>query len=235
MQAAGIDLQDESTYGPAVSRVSSRGIGILMDWIENQDDLAVAYHIWGKHLALHQPKAISLPANERFSLLLKALSIRLAGKCLVTTVIQCSDFYMVDEDGSRRDPGGVRDNDNHSTQAGILTPLCTIAYPQVWRREVVRIQTKQRFRSIRAPSTRGNRTISHFYPNTNIPLQLGQKKNIAIKFFSDLFALEYLKNYIGDLTFFTRLPLMMGTSPVGDVQSVGDAEGWFVTPYSSAD
>ncbi|KAI6146965.1 hypothetical protein EDD17DRAFT_84704 [Pisolithus thermaeus] len=56
------------------------------------------------------------------------------------------------------------------------------------------------------------------------PYHTSTKKNIAIKFFSDLFALEYLKNYIGDLTFFTRLPLMMGTSPVGDVQSVGDAE-----------
>ncbi|KAI6102886.1 hypothetical protein F5141DRAFT_1133485 [Pisolithus sp. B1] len=163
-----------------------------------------------KHLALHQPKAISLPANERFSLLLKALSIRLAGKCLVTTVIQCSDFYMVDEDGSRRDPSGVPNNDDHSTQAGILTPLCTIAYPQVWRREVVRIQTKQRFRSIR------------------------QRKDIAMKFFSDLFGLVYLKNYIGDLTFFTRFPLMMETSSAGDVQSVGDAEGWFVALYSSA-
>ncbi|KAI6000058.1 hypothetical protein EDD15DRAFT_2236520 [Pisolithus albus] len=194
MRAAGINLDDASTYGPAVSRVSSRGIGILLDWIENQDDRAVAYHTWGTHLALHQPKAISLPANEHFSLLLKALSIRLAGKYLVTTVVQCSDFYVISRGSNRRDPGGdsTPDNGNHSTEAGIFTPLCTIASPQAWRREVLRTQTKKRLRVIR----------EQFYALVDMhqrrfePSHEFTKKSIAIKFFEDLFALEYLQNYV---------------------------------------
>ncbi|KAI6018946.1 hypothetical protein PISMIDRAFT_436164 [Pisolithus microcarpus 441] len=56
------------------------------------------------------------------------------------------------------------------------------------------------------------------------PSQKSTKKNIAIKFFEDLFALEYLQNYIGYITFFARFPSIMETCPVGDVPSVGAAE-----------
>ncbi|KAI6158982.1 hypothetical protein EDD17DRAFT_1616590, partial [Pisolithus thermaeus] len=61
-----------------------------------------------------------------------------------------------------------------------------------------------------------------------------QKKDVAIKFFSDLFGLEYLKNYVGKITFFTRFSAMMETSPVSNVPSIGAAEGWSVIPCSSA-
>ncbi|KAI6143488.1 hypothetical protein EDD17DRAFT_1659720 [Pisolithus thermaeus] len=50
------------------------------------------------------------------SLLLKDLSTRLAGKHLVTAVIQCSDFYTVDNNGNRRDSGG----DNYVANTRIL-------------------------------------------------------------------------------------------------------------------
>ncbi|KAI5982588.1 hypothetical protein EDD15DRAFT_2322514 [Pisolithus albus] len=102
MQAAGFDLED-STYCPGVSPVFGSDFAKRMDWIRNHNDLAVVHHtIWETRLALRQPKAISLASKEDILLLLKASSIRLAGKCLVTTIIQCSDFYMIGEDGKRR-------------------------------------------------------------------------------------------------------------------------------------
>ncbi|KAI5981744.1 hypothetical protein EDD15DRAFT_323233 [Pisolithus albus] len=48
-------------------------------------------------------------------------------------------------------------------------------------------------------------------------------KVIAIKFFSDLFGLKYLENYIGKITFFARFPPIMENGSV-DVLSVGAAE-----------
>ncbi|KAI6110886.1 hypothetical protein EDD16DRAFT_1224990 [Pisolithus croceorrhizus] len=42
-----------------------------------------------------------------------------------------------------------------------------------------------------------------------------QEKDMAIEFFSDLFGLKYLKNYIGGITFLARFPSMMQTSSTG--------------------
>ncbi|KIK23740.1 hypothetical protein PISMIDRAFT_436714 [Pisolithus microcarpus 441] len=51
-----------------------------------------------------------------------------------------------------------------------------------------------------------------------------QRKDVAIKFFSDVFGLKYLRNYIGDITFFARFPSMMETSTVSDVPSASATE-----------
>ncbi|KAI6019333.1 hypothetical protein PISMIDRAFT_436862 [Pisolithus microcarpus 441] len=104
MRPTGFDREDPA-YCPTVFHVRCPGLGISMDWMKNEDDLALARGSEHTNLALRQPKGISLPANEHVSLLLKALSTRLAGKHLVTATIQCSDFYTVDEDGIRRDSG----------------------------------------------------------------------------------------------------------------------------------
>ncbi|KAI6032473.1 hypothetical protein EDC04DRAFT_2708407 [Pisolithus marmoratus] len=93
MRALDIDSRDPA-YRPVVSHST-----------DNQDDLAVAFCDTDKHLALHQPKGLWLPANEDFALLLKALSIRLTGKYLVITIIQCSDFCRVNDDGEQSDSG----------------------------------------------------------------------------------------------------------------------------------
>ncbi|KAI5985039.1 hypothetical protein EDD15DRAFT_1647177 [Pisolithus albus] len=152
MRPTGCDPEDPG-YCPTVFHVPCPGFGGSMDWMRKEDGLALASHSKNTYLALRQPKGISLPANEHVSLLLKALSTRLAGKHLVTAIIQCSDFYMVDENGNRRDSddGSALPNGNHSTEIGILTPLCTIAIPQVWRneREPLCIRIMERFRSIR--------------------------------------------------------------------------------------
>ncbi|KIN94207.1 hypothetical protein M404DRAFT_1008505 [Pisolithus tinctorius Marx 270] len=100
MRTLGIDTMD-SAYCPVVSRKYDHERPM-----KNGDDLTVAHHDKGKHLALHQSKGVSVPANERFVLLLKALSTRAAGKHLVIMVIEFSDFYRVDNNGERRDSGG---------------------------------------------------------------------------------------------------------------------------------
>ncbi|KAI6001728.1 hypothetical protein EDC04DRAFT_1058126 [Pisolithus marmoratus] len=132
MRTHGMDPED-STYSPVVSRVS--GWKRRMRDMRNQDNVAVAHSAIGdRHLALRQPKGISLPANDSTVLLLKALAIRLAGKHLVTMVIQCSEFCEVDKDGKRSDSGDnlVSDSVEPSTEAGMLTPLYAIVTPQVW-------------------------------------------------------------------------------------------------------
>ncbi|KAI6020584.1 heterokaryon incompatibility protein-domain-containing protein [Pisolithus marmoratus] len=163
MRTLGI-VSEDTTYSPVVSRVS--GWEWLMRDMRNQDNVAVANSAIGdRHLALRQPKGISLPANDSTVLLLKALSIRLAGKHLVTTVIQCSEFYEVDKDGKRSDSGNdlVSDSVEPSIEAGMLTPLYTIATPQVWRRHLACAQRRERFKSIR----------EHFYALVNMHQLVG--------------------------------------------------------------
>ncbi|KAI6000061.1 heterokaryon incompatibility protein-domain-containing protein [Pisolithus albus] len=150
MRPTGCDPEDP-TYCRTVFRVLRHGLGISMCWTRKGDDLTLARHSEHAYLALRQPKGISLPANEHVSLLLKTLSTRLAGKYLVTAIIQCSDFYLVDKDGNRRGWGddSAPANGNHSTETGMLRPLHAIASPQVWSIEPPCIQRMERFRSIR--------------------------------------------------------------------------------------
>ncbi|KAI6110434.1 hypothetical protein EDD16DRAFT_1240480 [Pisolithus croceorrhizus] len=89
-----------------------------------------------KPLVLYQPKARSLPDTEDFELLLKALSTRLSGKCLVTTVIECSRFNTVDDEETRVDVGGALDGGIRSVDQGALIPLCIVANPLAWSKEL---------------------------------------------------------------------------------------------------
>ncbi|KAI6144484.1 hypothetical protein BKA82DRAFT_2398398 [Pisolithus tinctorius] len=147
MEALGIDLT-HLAYHPVVSSVSS----IQRRWwsdLRYQNDV-VACHDKHKHLALRQPKGLSLPANNNFVLLLKAFSSRLAEKHLVVIVIQCLDVYWVDNRGKRRDSGGdsAPDGSKQFTVPGTLTPLCTLASPQVWRRELACTQRRNQLKNI---------------------------------------------------------------------------------------
>ncbi|KAI5987367.1 hypothetical protein EDD15DRAFT_2199579 [Pisolithus albus] len=215
--ATGIDLED-SSRSMVSSSTSRHGIH---RWIGEGGSI-VAYNVTGRqHLVLHRPKIVSLPANERISLLLKSLSVRLAGKYLVTAVIRCSAFEkgrnLRRQNYSNAD--SAADSGDPSAEAGLLTPLCVIARPDVWKKEPLCEERRELFKSIRenfyalvdgvpcsiAPTDQPMGTEpSHNSPNI-------QKKVTATKFFSDLFGLNYLKNYIGDITFFTRFPSMIET------------------------
>ncbi|KAI5984773.1 hypothetical protein EDC04DRAFT_2615580, partial [Pisolithus marmoratus] len=242
MRTIDIDSED-AAYFPVVSRVS--GWEWPIRYMRNQGNIAVAHGATPTtYLAPHQPKGISLPANDNIVLLLKAMATRLVGKHLVTTVIQCSDFYTVDHVGNRRDSEDVSalvwDSVDPSTEEGTLTPLYTIASPQVWRRHPAYVRRRERFKSIR----------EHFYALVNTVLSLFSlwvglchsrcsqrhitgtgahrksvnkwKKDGAIKSFSNLFGLKYLGNYIGKIMFFEKLPTMIQTDSLGK-GSVGTA------------
>ncbi|KAI6020555.1 hypothetical protein EDC04DRAFT_400255 [Pisolithus marmoratus] len=108
-----------------------------------------------------------------------------------------------------------------SIEAGMLTPLYAIASPQAWRRHLACVQRRERFKSIR----------EHFYALVNMRQLAGTEahrksvnKRGAMKFFSDLFGLQYLRNYIGEITLFERLPSMIEIDSLSE-GSVGAAEG----------
>ncbi|KAI6138879.1 heterokaryon incompatibility protein-domain-containing protein [Pisolithus tinctorius] len=101
MRELGIDPTD-SVYRSVVSDVSSSKRVLRRS--QTQHD--VVSHSWGENLVLHQPKGLSLPNHKTFELLLKAWCTRLAGNFLVTTVIECSEFYKDDREGRRMDMGG---------------------------------------------------------------------------------------------------------------------------------
>ncbi|KAI6118340.1 hypothetical protein F5141DRAFT_613966 [Pisolithus sp. B1] len=110
-----------------------------------------------KPLVLYQPKGLSLPDNEEFELLLKALSIRLARKDLVTTVIQCSELNVEER---RMDVGGdlMLDGGVRSADQGTLIPLYTVARPLAWCKDPPHPERRQEFKNIR----------EHFYALTNL-------------------------------------------------------------------
>lgn len=232
MRIIGIDPED-SAYRPVVSRLSGdRWVKFRMT---NQGDIATAYHSTSRTtLVLHRAKGISLPTNKHIALLLKAFSTRLSGKHLVTTLIQCSDIYSVDRDGNRIDSGDdvLPDSGMHAAEPGILTPFCAIASPQVWRREPPCVRRRAQLRNIR----------KHFYALVNIHQLTGhglcgklatrRKKDRAVKFFSNMFGLKYLRNYIGEITFLARLPCVMNADPPSDISSVCATEEDGLLPHS---
>ncbi|KAI6023036.1 hypothetical protein PISMIDRAFT_595452 [Pisolithus microcarpus 441] len=107
-------------------------------------------------MVLHQPRGLSLSDDEDLGLLLRALSTRLAGYSLVTTVIECSRFYKVNCNESWiGKEEGVQEGGNWSTDSGILTPLCSVAAPRPWELHCAR---RQQFKGIR----------EHFYTMANL-------------------------------------------------------------------
>ncbi|KAI6023400.1 heterokaryon incompatibility protein-domain-containing protein [Pisolithus marmoratus] len=158
---SGIESTD-LVYHPVVSRVSSCRRVSHSRRAQTQHDILVTVPI--KHfvnkqgnaeptlkpLVLYRPKGLSLPNSEEFELLLKALSTRLAGKCLVTTVVQCSESYRVDDEGMQMDAGGdsALDGGVRSDQ-GTITSLCIIARPLAWRKEPACAERRKQFKNIR--------------------------------------------------------------------------------------
>ncbi|KIK13060.1 hypothetical protein PISMIDRAFT_414012 [Pisolithus microcarpus 441] len=90
--------------------------------VQTQPDVATTPS-HGEKMVLRRPRGLSLPNNKDFRLLLRALATRLAGYSLVTTVIECSEFYNVDGDGRRLEAG----KGCESTQWMLPTSALTMA------------------------------------------------------------------------------------------------------------
>ncbi|KAI6030306.1 heterokaryon incompatibility protein-domain-containing protein [Pisolithus marmoratus] len=193
MPTLDIDPTDTANC-PVVFRVS--GDEDLPIYLPNQSNLAVTSHKGGNHLVLYHPIGLSIPNNQQLMLQLKALSTRLIDKYLVTTVIHCSEFYVVDSRGKLRDTKApALKTYSRITETDLYTPLCAIASPQVWRREPACAHRREQFKSIR----------EHFFDLVNMNRRTTDE---AIRFFSDMFGLEALGKYTGKIEFFEKLSLM---------------------------
>ncbi|KAI6016526.1 heterokaryon incompatibility protein-domain-containing protein [Pisolithus marmoratus] len=223
MRELGVDLTD-SAYRPVVSRVSSREVVRRRLQTRNDVDVVVT-HAAGKDLALHQSKGLSLPNSKRFKLLLKTLSTRVEGKRFVRTVVQCSEFYRVDDRGRRADVEGALEGGNRSAGPGIVTPLRFIADPLTWHKPTS-TRTREQFKRIR----------ERFYSVANLHYVTGtkarhksadQQKTSGAVDFSAIFGLDYLKTFVGEITFFKRLPSIMESQLCNELSetSVRTAQG----------
>ncbi|KAI6096224.1 hypothetical protein F5141DRAFT_1067804 [Pisolithus sp. B1] len=99
MQELNIDTTGLA-YCPDISHVS--GCKHAFCHVQLPHDIVMTSGSSGKSLALSRPMGLSLPNNEEFDLLLKALSTHLAGRHLMTTVVQCSELYEVNHEGEWR-------------------------------------------------------------------------------------------------------------------------------------
>ncbi|KAI6022053.1 glycosyltransferase family 20-domain-containing protein [Pisolithus marmoratus] len=205
MRELGVDLTD-SAYRPVVSRISSREVVRRGLQTRNDVDVVVTRGA-GKDLALHQSKGLSLPNSRKFKRLLRGLSSRVESKRLVRTVVQCSEFYRVDFRGRRVDVKGALEGGNRSADPGIVTPLCFIADPLTWHKPTS-ARIRQQFKGIR----------EHFYTAANLHDVAGtearhksahKQKTSEVIDFSAIFGLNYLKIFVGEITFFERLPSIM--------------------------
>lgn len=230
-ETLGIDLGG-SAYCPVVHRIFDFGPRIILP-VAIPNGYTVATHDMHETLLLYQPKGFSLPANDHLVLLLKALSTCASGKHLVITVVRCSDFRTLDYDRDQRDSmvGFVHcytdDNNieqrNSGDEAEILTPLCIIASPQVWRRgPAASVQKKEQFKNIREHFCI---LVNMHQPRTQVRQKSASRhKKRAIAFFSDMFGLSYLKHYVGEIMFFERLSRVMETASLDKGTVEGDAK-----------
>ncbi|KAI6107088.1 hypothetical protein EDD16DRAFT_1623869 [Pisolithus croceorrhizus] len=203
--------QLDITYSPVISPVS--GYLHVPGQVKAQRDVVVTSSP-GKKMVLHQPRDLSLPNNEEFRLLLRALSPRLAGYALVTTVIECSRFYKVDGYEWMGAEGAPQGGDR-STESGTSMPLCSIAVPQPWR---LHLSRRERFKIIR----------SYFSRITlrNATDAIGMVDMLV------MFGLDYLQKLVGEITFFERLPSIMQALRRGE-PSVDDGSPTCLSSLSS--
>ncbi|KAI6106317.1 heterokaryon incompatibility protein-domain-containing protein [Pisolithus croceorrhizus] len=217
MQELDIDSMDP-VYQPVVSLVSSSQR--VPHRMRTQHDI-VTCGIDCDSLVLRQPKGLLLPNNAEFNLLLRALSARIAQRDLVTAVIQCSAFYKVNNEPTQMDTSAsVRKGGEQSMGPGAFTPLC-IFHPSAPHGSPACVQRRENFKNIR----------EHFYALANLPLSGTEPCDGSLRDrwapnglidCLDMFGVESLKSYVGQIAFFKRLPSMMETQ-LRNEASVGRA------------
>ncbi|KAI6106320.1 hypothetical protein EDD16DRAFT_1745798 [Pisolithus croceorrhizus] len=207
MQELNIDTMGLA-YNPDISHVS--GCKHAFCHVQLPHDIVMTSGSSGKSLALSRPMGLLLPNNEEFDLLLKALSTHLAGRHLMTTVVQCSELYEVNHEGEWRNLETALDHSAQSSDQGTFTPLCLIARPLAWHKELASKERRKQFKNIREhffyileslvpASIRQARhfmgTAAHFKP-------WDKWKMNGVVNFSAMFGLRVLKNHLGKITFF---------------------------------
>lgn len=184
-------------------------------------DTVITSVVEGCPLLLFKPTSLSIPGSREFVSLLKRLSMSLTEKYLVTAVVSCSAHRKLSHRSAlgqikefemevrTRENGRAEMCQSHDQQSFKSGLLYSIAQPQVWRRDSLDKQKRKQLKEIR----------EQFYVLVKLrsPIMIinggrlaarEQDSNAtkdAARFFSNLFGVEYLERYIGDITFFKRL------------------------------
>lgn len=157
-----------------------------------------------KPLALCRPVSYSLPTSRDFALLLKASSARFKNKYIVTTVVQCSSYCALLERTPEVDSDGSEHSGSHSASIGSqnISVLYDIAKPQAWDRDAPDTGRIEQYKEIRQKfSVLLNSRFFAVTENGRMPTQDDDSTNDALSFFSHIFGIKHLENYVGDITF----------------------------------
>ncbi|KAI6015689.1 hypothetical protein EDC04DRAFT_566366 [Pisolithus marmoratus] len=165
-------------------------------------------------LDLRRPIAYSLPTSRDVALLLKVLSTRANNKFLVTTVVQCSAYCATDsllEWITKVDSdGGEHLENSASTDSQSITVLCSVAKPQAWERDTADREQREQFKIIREKFTvLLNSRLLVTTEDGSSTVDDDNATEDALHFFSNIFGIKHLENYVGDMTFFK----MLGSTP----------------------
>ncbi|KAI6042322.1 hypothetical protein EDC04DRAFT_2600919 [Pisolithus marmoratus] len=132
-----------------------------------------------------------------------ALSARINDKYLVTTVVQCSAYHadyrphewiakVIDHDGSEH---------SESSEPQNVTVLRDIAKPHSWDRDATDKERREHFKEIKARllvTTEDGGTLA-------VGTQDDEATKDALDFFSNIFGIRCLENFVGDIAFFKNL------------------------------
>ncbi|KAI6041028.1 hypothetical protein EDC04DRAFT_2893424 [Pisolithus marmoratus] len=196
--AAGVGLdpiQDDITHHP------ERG------GIESTLSLTRAHpeHSISSRLDLHGVTSWSLPANQQVVSLLHALSCRLSGRLLVTSVIRCSDPRRSPRLYSTRTRWGEFDMNAWQT-VDTPTPLCSVMVPLTW----CQVDLDRELMTMLLKIVDNFAVLVRWVDRLDDPKHLVESVTVetAIKFFVDIFGGNF-RNFIGDIVFFCELPAIV--------------------------
>ncbi|KAI6008515.1 hypothetical protein EDC04DRAFT_2907071 [Pisolithus marmoratus] len=173
------DIGLNKIYRPVVSRVL--GDENILRHMVDQGGNAVTFQNMDRGTQ-YLLEGLLLPNNQKLVRLLKALSTQLSDKHLVTTVVHASDFHAV---------GPVGDWKLRSVSE--MHQFCIVASPHTWKKEPASELRREQLKDIR----------KHFYNLLHIARTevleepaIDTQRMPAIDFFSKLFGLEKLINYV---------------------------------------
>ncbi|KAI6041046.1 hypothetical protein EDC04DRAFT_2893445 [Pisolithus marmoratus] len=159
-----------------------------------------------RRLDLYDGTSWSIPANQQVVSLLHALSSRLSGRLLVTTVIRCSDPCR----GPRLYSTTRRGEFDMSAWQTLdtPTPLCSVMMPLIWRE----IDLDQGFMTMLLKIIDNFSGLVGWVDRLDEPKQLTESATVetAIEFFVRMFGGGDIRYFIGEIVFFRELPRIMG-------------------------
>ncbi|KAI6041044.1 hypothetical protein EDC04DRAFT_2988074 [Pisolithus marmoratus] len=178
-------------------------------------------------LNLYDVTSWSLPANQQVVSLLNALSSRLSGRLLVTTVIRCSDrCHLRPGLHSTSTPWGGLDLEPWQT-LDTPTPLCSVMMPLAW----CQIDSDWELMTMLLKIIDNFSALVGWVDRLDDPKHLTESVTVenAIEFFVDMFGGGDIRNFTGDIVFFSKIPRIMEIESHTE-RAIGMDKGRYPTP-----